>query len=639
LSSCDRDGDEEEHEDDDRDAAGLFTLVGGYPSSAPAYERLLSSRGPPSSSSRMLSSRRANRGGGGATGAGTNSRGNGTAATTISSLDLELGEASIWDRRVAGFGVPRDDDSDVDDEDEDASGGDDDVGQAAGAVDAQRRFAGGAPVEDLSGLFARPGSEEGMARSRRRRRRSAVELLAQFDPQRPPESDDPIDLQLWLECEAQQEAVLRYQKLIDQARERGDYGSLSIVQRQILRWYPSLLSEISDRQRDYVLKRTDARHYRSAKRYGPYLCALPAEKMAVIAAHESILYCLIKSGLHGKEGVPFVGLAHRLGAAVEEEVVVHRALHKRWIESSKRRQQQEDADEEGTVRDLLPQEFDEGSSVEADEESDDEESTDDDEEEGEGGLSSTSSNFAHVTHQWSYAASHLKTFLDEINQRQPTAKKRRVIAYAIRRARQILEKEAEWTTEEKVHLGAALFQIILEKATVSYDGKEEMAFTYEKRWYHSLNKLKSFVKLNERLYDMVVSDKLQSFHATTTRFKPTIIPPKPWRGVNNGAYLWLRADLMRFHGCKMQKVRSAHGVASATRAWNWHSHVFCLPQEALMNADLSTVYDGLNALGRVPWKINRRVLAVAQRCWDDNIPLGDVGIPCILEPLSVLNPS
>jgi DNA-directed RNA polymerase len=43
-----------------------------------------------------------------------------------------------------------------------------------------------------------------------------------------------------------------------------------------------------------------------------------------------------------------------------------------------------------------------------------------------------------------------------------------------------------------------------------------------------------------------------------------------------------------------------------------------------MNADLSTVYNGLNALGRVPWKINRKVLDAAQRCWDENIPLGDV---------------
>ena len=47
-------------------------------------------------------------------------------------------------------------------------------------------------------------------------------------------------------------------------------------------------------------------------------------------------------------------------------------------------------------------------------------------------------------------------------------------------------------------------------------------------------------------------------------------------------------------------------------------------QDALKIADLTTVYNGLNALGRVPWKINRKVLAAAQLCWDQNIPLGDV---------------
>lgn len=43
-----------------------------------------------------------------------------------------------------------------------------------------------------------------------------------------------------------------------------------------------------------------------------------------------------------------------------------------------------------------------------------------------------------------------------------------------------------------------------------------------------------------------------------------------------------------------------------------------------MQADLSTVFDGLNVLGRVPWRINKFVLEVAQRCWRDNIPLGDI---------------
>jgi DNA-directed RNA polymerase len=47
-------------------------------------------------------------------------------------------------------------------------------------------------------------------------------------------------------------------------------------------------------------------------------------------------------------------------------------------------------------------------------------------------------------------------------------------------------------------------------------------------------------------------------------------------------------------------------------------------QEALQNADLSTVYDGLNALGRVPWQINKKILEVANHCWENNISLGDI---------------
>lgn len=36
------------------------------------------------------------------------------------------------------------------------------------------------------------------------------------------------------------------------------------------------------------------------------------------------------------------------------------------------------------------------------------------------------------------------------------------------------------------------------------------------------------------------------------------------------------------------------------------------------------MYDGLNALGRVPWKINDKILSVAEKCWDNNIPIGDI---------------
>jgi len=44
----------------------------------------------------------------------------------------------------------------------------------------------------------------------------------------------------------------------------------------------------------------------------------------------------------------------------------------------------------------------------------------------------------------------------------------------------------------------------------------------------------------------------------------------------------------------------------------------------LLEADLSTLLDGLNVLGRVPWKINKKILRVAQQCWEKGIALGDI---------------
>jgi DNA-directed RNA polymerase len=41
-------------------------------------------------------------------------------------------------------------------------------------------------------------------------------------------------------------------------------------------------------------------------------------------------------------------------------------------------------------------------------------------------------------------------------------------------------------------------------------------------------------------------------------------------------------------------------------------------------ADLTTICDGLNALGEVPWQINNQILSVARQCWQNNISLGDI---------------
>lgn len=396
-----------------------------------------------------------------------------------SSLDLELGEGCIWDQR---------------DEHED-------------------------PLDDGE------DSLQPVSPPPQHRHRSAIDILSQFDPLSPPASSDPRDLQLWLECEAQQEAVLRYQAVIDSARDRKDYSSLSLVQRQVLAWFQPLKEEIERRQKQYVLKSGD--QPKASKRFGPFLCTLPAEKLAVIVAHEAIMHTLLYSGLDGKDGTPFVSLAKRIGEAVEEEVVIHRALRKRFKEAQAERLSQEEEDIHALVEPV------------------DAEAVVEHVEDGA---------FDSETHNWVYATSHLKSFMDEINRYQPSSKKRRVVLYALRRARQILENEEEWTVAERIQLGAALFQILLEKATIVQDGREEMAFNYEKIWVKK-HKLRSFVQLNERLYKMVVSDKLQSLSATTTRHKPMIMEPRQWKSPNDGGYLWLKTDLMRYHGCNTQEVR------------------------------------------------------------------------------------
>lgn len=385
---------------------------------------------------------------------------NGTVNGPLSSLDLELGEGSRWDR----------------------------------------------PHGDLW------EEEDASIQSETRQRLSAMDMLMRFDPQNPPLTDDPDELQLWLECQAQQEAVLTYQNVIDSARERKDYSSLSIVQRQVIRWFAPLRDSVERRQRSYILNESDQRS-KASTRYGPFMCVLSPEKLAVITAHEAIMCTLLKDEMRGRTDAGFTTVASRIGQAVEDELLIQRTLYKRFRTSQIENSMSKEDPGEGAAS------LDEDTGM-----------------------------------QWVYAASHLKQYFNEINDGNFVFKKRRMIKYALHRARQVLELEDAWSDADKVHLGAALFQGLLETATVLEDGREQMAFTYETHW--TKGKLRSIVTINERLRKMITSDKLHSLSSTSTKHKPMVRPPLPWGGLKQGGYLWLKTDLVRFHGCNTQKVSS-----------------------------------------------------------------------------------
>jgi DNA-directed RNA polymerase len=406
-----------------------------------------------------------------------------------------------------------------------------------------------------------------IASSKPRRKKTAIEILRNFDPQDAPDSDDPEDLQLWLECSAQREAVLKYQKLVEKARDRKAFDSMGLMQRYIVQWYQALRDAIEIRQKEYLTNQ-DTR--RGKKRYGPFMCSLHPEKMAVILSQEAITQALLSPGKNGREGVPLVKMAMAIGSAVETEVISQRRMKERFVD------------------------------MKVEENNDDNDDAETESEQGQHDSSSVSGKKKEwAIDSWKFSASHLKMFMEDLNRMDPSiGKSKRAVAYAMRRARQAMNSEANWRAEDLTHIGAALLSIFIEHAKVTMDGKDEPVFRVEKRWSEN-KKTTSYIVLNDNLYALFLEEDFLSLAASTTRHTPMIVPPSDWAGPKEGGYRWLQVDLMRTRGSNFQK-------------------------EALEHGDLSLLYEGLNILGRTAWKINTDILQVAHHCWENDIAIGDI---------------
>ena len=409
--------------------------------------------------------------------------------------------------------------------------------------------------------------------------KTPMEMLRSFDSENPPTTDDPLELQLWMECWSQREAVLKHQQLVDKARDRKAFDAMSLMQRHVIKWFEDLRQAIDARQKEY-LSRTDKR--RAHKRYGPFLCSLHPEKMAVIASQEAIVQSLSHSGKSGLDGVPLVKIASAIGSAVEMEVVSQRRMKERFHKS---------------IISLSSSSSSTSTGEDSEDNIDTLDSTDDDDR----SLSDVSSADMKVDllDKWKFSASHLKLFMDDL-ERTGMGRNRRGVQYAMRKAKQAMNSGEAWTQDDIVHVGAALLSILVDHTKVRENGKDEPAFRVEKKWLPgNKSKSQSFIIMHDRLRKAFLEDEYLSWAANTTRHTPMIVPPTDWSGPNEGGYKWLITDLMRTHGSSVQK-------------------------EALQHSDLSLVCDGLNILGKTAWTINKKILEVGEYCWNNNIPIGDI---------------
>jgi DNA-directed RNA polymerase len=95
------------------------------------------------------------------------------------------------------------------------------------------------------------------------------------------------------------------------------------------------------------------------------------------------------------------------------------------------------------------------------------------------------------------------------------------------------------------------------------------------------------LKINDFfLHDILPKlEKEGDLHLHLERSLPTLIEPLPWVDYEIGGYYLRSTLIMRFNECKLQ-------------------------ERSMKYADLSRVYNVLNYLGKIPWRINKRILGV-----------------------------
>jgi len=168
-------------------------------------------------------------------------------------------------------------------------------------------------------------------------------------------------------------------------------------------------------------------------------------------------------------------------------------------------------------------------------------------------------------------------------------KSRRVLGMKLMK----LVDEEQWSTTLKVKVGSALLGILVESARMDTG---EAAFSHKLIYDPTRNIKVGHVELNPAVYQSIVPQEGMAF---SPRFLPMLIPPKNWNNKKGaGCYWFLKSNLMRTES-SVQNV-------------------------ALSQANISDILNSLDYLGKVPWRINERVLNIINEAWARQMMIGSL---------------
>lgn len=188
-------------------------------------------------------------------------------------------------------------------------------------------------------------------------------------------------------------------------------------------------------------------------------------------------------------------------------------------------------------------------------------------------------------------APYLHKVLAEIISKHGDRKKARTLN------NRVLKLEAKGGLDDvsRLKLGSTLLSLLLESAKTA-DGQP--AFIHDVVTMRTVKKHKTVgcIQLNPSLYAKFGDiEKALSF----PRFLPMLVKPRPWGKKNEfGPYYQLKTRLLR--------TDSQYHLKS-TRS-----------------ASMEKVHEGLNFLGELPWRINKRILKVVEEAWLRGITVGEI---------------
>ncbi|CAM6108851.1 unnamed protein product [Calypogeia fissa] len=305
--------------------------------------------------------------------------------------------------------------------------------------------------------------------------------------------------------------------------------------------------------------------------YGPYLSLLPADMLAVITMHK--LLGMLMTDLNQGGCVKVVGAASVIGEAVETEVGIYKFLNKKEKKRKKKKKK--------TDKDV----------DEIDENVDEEEAA------------------AKVSESALAATGKLQNKVKTLLKQRHLRMASKVVLHA--------NGDEPWSKEIRAKVGSVLIQLFLDNAFLQTpasqagDEHSELRPAF-KHYMKSMPAEGGFRQFGVIECDSLILEQLNySVRYMVLPYMPMLVKPLSWRRFGSGGYLVLPSSVMRIHGSRQQKDAI----------------------EKTPYSDLKNVFEALDTLGSVRWRINTRVLDVVENIWADGgriaemVDVKDVPIP------------